>query len=184
MVIFRHRAFYLCASAAVCRLPMTAQPCTGQPSIWAFDSTSGLCMAYKPGFCQTNANKFYTKAECEEYCAMIKDGETMRKSLFALISCLSRKNIWTFVTSSSPRETFDVFLLFCRWSADIELSKRRHKHEDVTYKIRNNKIRCNRSSRQTINKGVNNLSCLSGMLLTSCGINGSLRGSIQKSRSI
>uniref|UniRef100_A0A3Q3FTI4 Protein AMBP n=1 Tax=Kryptolebias marmoratus TaxID=37003 RepID=A0A3Q3FTI4_KRYMA len=58
-----------CRTEAVCRLPMAAQPCTGQPSIWAFDASVGLCMAYKPGFCQTNANKFYTKAECEEYLA-------------------------------------------------------------------------------------------------------------------
>ncbi|XP_013859337.1 protein AMBP [Austrofundulus limnaeus] len=66
-----------CRTEAVCRLPMAAQPCTGQPSIWAFDATTGLCMAYKPGFCQTNANKFYTKAECEEYCGMIKGDDLL-----------------------------------------------------------------------------------------------------------
>ncbi|AWP15121.1 putative protein AMBP-like [Scophthalmus maximus] len=68
-----------CRSEAVCRLPMAAQPCTGQPPIWAFDSTSGLCVPYKQGFCQANANKFYSKAECEEYCGVIKDdGELLR----------------------------------------------------------------------------------------------------------
>lgn len=54
---------------------MAPQACTGQPSIWAFDSTSGLCVAYKTGFCQANANKFYTKAECDEYCGVEKDGK-------------------------------------------------------------------------------------------------------------
>ncbi|XP_017265903.1 protein AMBP-like [Kryptolebias marmoratus] len=66
-----------CRTEAVCRLPMAAQPCTGQPSIWAFDASVGLCMAYKPGFCQTNANKFYTKAECEEYCVMAKEDDLL-----------------------------------------------------------------------------------------------------------
>ncbi|XP_076614580.1 protein AMBP-like [Chaetodon auriga] len=62
-----------CRTEAVCRLPMAAQPCTGQPLIWAFDSTAGLCVAYKMGFCQANANKFYSRAECEEYCGVVKD---------------------------------------------------------------------------------------------------------------
>ncbi|XP_040915516.1 protein AMBP-like [Toxotes jaculatrix] len=62
-----------CRTEAVCRLPMAAQPCTGQPPIWAFDSTIGLCVPYKQGFCQTNGNKFYSKAECEEYCGVVKD---------------------------------------------------------------------------------------------------------------
>lgn len=62
-----------CRTEAVCRLPMAAEPCTGQPSIWAFDSTIGRCVPYKQGFCQTNSNKFYTKAECEEYCGVVKD---------------------------------------------------------------------------------------------------------------
>lgn len=60
---------------AVCRLPMAAQPCTGQPVIWAFDSTVGLCVPYKQGFCQANGNKFYSKAECDEYCGVEKDGK-------------------------------------------------------------------------------------------------------------
>ncbi|XP_027880865.1 protein AMBP-like [Xiphophorus couchianus] len=62
-----------CRTEAVCRLPMAPQPCTGQPAIWVFDASTGLCMPYKQGFCQPNANKFYTKAECEEYCGVMKD---------------------------------------------------------------------------------------------------------------
>ncbi|CAL8321228.1 unnamed protein product [Lota lota] len=62
-----------CRTEAACRLPMVAQPCTGQPAVWAFDSQSGLCVAYKPGFCQGNGNKFYSKAECEEYCGVVKE---------------------------------------------------------------------------------------------------------------
>ncbi|KAM7369127.1 hypothetical protein PAMP_013421 [Pampus punctatissimus] len=62
-----------CRTEAVCRLPMAVLPCTGQPSIWAFDSTNGLCVQYKKDFCQANANKFFTKAECEEYCGIVKD---------------------------------------------------------------------------------------------------------------
>ncbi|XP_029299861.1 protein AMBP-like [Cottoperca gobio] len=38
-----------CRTEAVCRLPMLPQPCTGQPPIWAFDSTNGLCVPYKQG---------------------------------------------------------------------------------------------------------------------------------------
>ncbi|KAM3874358.1 LOW QUALITY PROTEIN: protein AMBP-like [Diretmus argenteus] len=57
-----------CRTEAVCRLPMAAHNCTGQPPVWAFDSVSGLCLPYKQGFCQANGNKFYSKAECEEYC--------------------------------------------------------------------------------------------------------------------
>ncbi|MEQ2172045.1 hypothetical protein GOODEAATRI_016943 [Goodea atripinnis] len=71
----RTEGFILFDSPAVCRLPMAAQPCTGQPTIWAFDPSTGLCMHYKPGFCQSNANKFYTKSECEEYCGVVKDGK-------------------------------------------------------------------------------------------------------------
>uniref|UniRef100_A0A3B4T226 Protein AMBP n=1 Tax=Seriola dumerili TaxID=41447 RepID=A0A3B4T226_SERDU len=67
-----------CRTEAVCRLPLAAEPCTGQPPIWSFDSTMGLCVPYKQGFCQTNANKFYSKAECEEYCGVVKDGEIMQ----------------------------------------------------------------------------------------------------------
>uniref|UniRef100_A0A3Q0RB05 Protein AMBP n=1 Tax=Amphilophus citrinellus TaxID=61819 RepID=A0A3Q0RB05_AMPCI len=67
-----------CRTEAVCRLPMTAYPCTGQPPIWAFDSTAGLCVPYKQGFCQANGNKFYTKAECEEYCGVMKDEELLK----------------------------------------------------------------------------------------------------------
>uniref|UniRef100_A0A8P4KKQ3 Protein AMBP n=1 Tax=Dicentrarchus labrax TaxID=13489 RepID=A0A8P4KKQ3_DICLA len=69
-----------CRTEAVCRLPMAAQPCTGQPPIWAFDSTAGLCVLYKGGYCQTNANKFYTKAECEEYCGVVKDDAELLKA--------------------------------------------------------------------------------------------------------
>ncbi|XP_042365765.1 protein AMBP-like [Plectropomus leopardus] len=70
-----------CRTEAVCRLPMVAQPCTGQPPIWAFDSSVGLCMPYKHGYCQGNANKFYSKAECEEYCGMMnEEGELLRAS--------------------------------------------------------------------------------------------------------
>lgn len=53
---------------------MEAQPCTGQPPTWAFDSTAGLCVPYKSGYCQTNANKFYSKAECDEFCGVAKEG--------------------------------------------------------------------------------------------------------------
>uniref|UniRef100_A0A667ZV96 Protein AMBP n=1 Tax=Myripristis murdjan TaxID=586833 RepID=A0A667ZV96_9TELE len=67
-----------CRTEAVCRLPMAAHACTGEPPIWAFDSSAGLCVAYKQGFCQGNGNKFYTKAECEEYCGVAKEGESKR----------------------------------------------------------------------------------------------------------
>ncbi|XP_037340533.2 protein AMBP-like [Pungitius pungitius] len=68
-----------CRTEAVCRLPMAAHPCTGQPPIWAFDSSVGLCVPYKPGFCQGNANKFYSKSECREYCGAVNDeGELLR----------------------------------------------------------------------------------------------------------
>ncbi|XP_018536322.1 protein AMBP [Lates calcarifer] len=69
-----------CRTEAVCRLPMAPQPCRGQPPIWAFDSTVGLCVPYKHGFCQANANKFYTKAECEEYCGVVKDDAELLKA--------------------------------------------------------------------------------------------------------
>ncbi|XP_049460339.1 protein AMBP-like [Epinephelus fuscoguttatus] len=62
-----------CRTEAVCRLPLAPQSCTGQPSIWAFDSTMGLCVPYKQGYCQGNANKFYSKAECDEYCGVMND---------------------------------------------------------------------------------------------------------------
>uniref|UniRef100_H3D6Q0 Protein AMBP n=1 Tax=Tetraodon nigroviridis TaxID=99883 RepID=H3D6Q0_TETNG len=65
-----------CRTEAVCHLPMLAQPCSGQPPIWAFDSSAGLCVPYKVGFCQNNANKFYSKAECEEYCGKTQDDGT------------------------------------------------------------------------------------------------------------
>uniref|UniRef100_G3PZJ3 Protein AMBP n=1 Tax=Gasterosteus aculeatus TaxID=69293 RepID=G3PZJ3_GASAC len=68
-----------CRTEAVCRLPMVPQPCTGQPPIWAFDSSVGLCVPYKAGFCQGNANKFYSKSECREYCGAVNDeGELLR----------------------------------------------------------------------------------------------------------
>ncbi|XP_026154073.1 protein AMBP [Mastacembelus armatus] len=69
-----------CRTEAVCHLPMMAQPCTGQPSIWAFDSTAGLCVSYKQNFCQGNSNKFYSKAECEEYCGVVKDDAELLKT--------------------------------------------------------------------------------------------------------
>jgi len=69
-----------CRTEAVCRLPMAAFPCKGQLPVWAFDSTSGLCLAYKQGFCQGNGNKFYSKAECEEYCGVVKDEEILTVS--------------------------------------------------------------------------------------------------------
>ena len=60
---------------------MSPQPCSGHLPIWAFDSSAGLCVPYKVGFCQTNANKFYSKAECEEYCGKPEeDGETTKKT--------------------------------------------------------------------------------------------------------
>lgn len=62
-------------SAAACRLPMAPKSCTGQPKTWVFFSEFGLCVDYKPGYCQVNANKFYSKAECEEYCGVVKNGE-------------------------------------------------------------------------------------------------------------
>ncbi|XP_070780782.1 protein AMBP-like [Enoplosus armatus] len=69
-----------CRTEAVCRLPMAAEPCTGQPPIWAFDSSVGLCVPYKQGFCQANTNKFYSKAECQEYCgALNNEGELLEE---------------------------------------------------------------------------------------------------------
>ncbi|CDQ89261.1 unnamed protein product [Oncorhynchus mykiss] len=65
-----------CRTEAACRMPMDAQPCTGQPKIWAFDPNSGLCLEYKKDYCQGNSNKFYSKGECDEYCGVMKDGET------------------------------------------------------------------------------------------------------------
>uniref|UniRef100_UPI003AADD7DA protein AMBP-like n=1 Tax=Centroberyx gerrardi TaxID=166262 RepID=UPI003AADD7DA len=62
-----------CRTEAVCRLPMVAHACTGQPPAWVFDPVSGLCLQYKQGFCQGNGNRFYTKAECEEYCGVVRD---------------------------------------------------------------------------------------------------------------
>lgn len=71
--------FFCSISSAVCHLPMLAQPCSGQPPIWAFDSSAGLCVPYKVGFCQNNANKFYSKAECEEYCGKTQDDGEIKK---------------------------------------------------------------------------------------------------------
>uniref|UniRef100_A0A3Q2XC04 Protein AMBP n=1 Tax=Hippocampus comes TaxID=109280 RepID=A0A3Q2XC04_HIPCM len=59
-----------CRTEAVCRLPLSPVACTGEPLIWSFSSTLGECVPYKVGFCQTNGNKFYSKAECEEYCGV------------------------------------------------------------------------------------------------------------------
>ncbi|XP_056875607.1 protein AMBP [Takifugu flavidus] len=65
-----------CRTEAVCRLPMSPKPCSGQPPIWAFDSSAGLCVPYKVDFCQNNANKFYSKAECQEYCGKTEEDDT------------------------------------------------------------------------------------------------------------
>lgn len=73
--------FFCSISSAVCRLPMSPQPCSGQLPIWAFDSSAGLCVPYKVGICQTNANKFYSKAECEEYCGKTEEDGEIKKSL-------------------------------------------------------------------------------------------------------
>lgn len=64
----------------MCRLPLAPRSCPGHPPIWAFDPTMGLCVAYKKDFCQTNANMFYSKAECEEYCGVVKDGEMIKET--------------------------------------------------------------------------------------------------------
>ncbi|XP_024113575.1 protein AMBP [Oryzias melastigma] len=69
-----------CRPEAVCRLPIDVKPCMGSPPVWAFNSTSGLCMPSKQGYCQANGNKFYTKAECEEYCGVIKADEELLMS--------------------------------------------------------------------------------------------------------
>ncbi|XP_056146539.1 protein AMBP-like [Lampris incognitus] len=69
-----------CRTEAVCRLPMAAHPCTNQPLVWTFDSVTGLCLGYKKGFCQANGNRFYSKAECEEYCGVVKDDEELLKT--------------------------------------------------------------------------------------------------------
>ncbi|XP_061821997.1 protein AMBP [Nerophis lumbriciformis] len=64
-----------CRVAAVCRLPLAVEKCTGQPLTWSFDSNLGVCFPYKAGYCQLNGNKFYSKAECQEYC-QAKDEDT------------------------------------------------------------------------------------------------------------
>ncbi|KAJ0057334.1 hypothetical protein NL108_002287 [Boleophthalmus pectinirostris] len=69
-----------CRTEAVCRLPLVAEPCTAHSSTWAFDSSVGLCVPYKTGFCQTNGNKFYSKAECEEYCGVVRDDGDLLKA--------------------------------------------------------------------------------------------------------
>ncbi|XP_054613700.1 protein AMBP-like [Dunckerocampus dactyliophorus] len=70
-----------CRIAAVCRLPLVAEACTGQPLTWSFDSNLGVCLPYKAGFCQTNGNKFYSKSECEEYCGAKDEDATSAVSL-------------------------------------------------------------------------------------------------------
>ncbi|CAL8277995.1 unnamed protein product [Merluccius merluccius] len=62
-----------CRTEAACRLPMVPKDCVRQPIVWTFDATSGMCVSYKLGICQGNGNKFYTKAECEEYCGVVRD---------------------------------------------------------------------------------------------------------------
>ncbi|XP_077398765.1 protein AMBP [Vanacampus margaritifer] len=59
-----------CRTEAVCRLPLTAVACTGEAPNWSFSSILGECVPYKADFCQTNGNKFYSKAECDEYCGV------------------------------------------------------------------------------------------------------------------
>ncbi|KAJ3605486.1 hypothetical protein NHX12_027532, partial [Muraenolepis orangiensis] len=55
-----------CRTEAACRLPLVAQPCVGQPPVWAFDSQAGVCVTSMPGFCQGNGNQFYSQRECGE----------------------------------------------------------------------------------------------------------------------
>ncbi|XP_070707000.1 protein AMBP-like [Pempheris klunzingeri] len=69
-----------CRTEAVCRLPLAPRACSGQPPIWAFDSGMGLCVPYKKDYCQANANMFYSKAECEEYCGVEKDDADLVKA--------------------------------------------------------------------------------------------------------
>lgn len=72
---------------------MSPQPCVGQVPIWAFDSSAGLCVPYKVGICQANGNKFYTQAECEEYCGKTEEDGELKKGKKSLVSgllkCLS-----------------------------------------------------------------------------------------------
>ncbi|XP_042588179.1 protein AMBP-like [Cyprinus carpio] len=64
-----------CRTDAACRLPVDAGPCKVFSDLWAFDSASGKCVAFKYGGCKGNGNKFYSKKECEEYCSvMMKNG--------------------------------------------------------------------------------------------------------------
>lgn len=81
--------FFCSLASAACRLPMLSQPCSGQPPIWAFNSSAGLCVPYEVGNCQANANKFYTKAECEEYCGKPDTDGEKKKSGDVHISALS-----------------------------------------------------------------------------------------------
>ncbi|KAM9306600.1 protein AMBP [Pholidichthys leucotaenia] len=84
-----------CRTEAVCRLPMAVQPCSGHPPIWAFDSSAGQCVPYKPNFCQTNGNKFYSKAECEEYCGLIRDGQIRSPPINTAFDSLQGASVFT-----------------------------------------------------------------------------------------
>ncbi|XP_077353778.1 protein AMBP-like [Festucalex cinctus] len=59
-----------CRPEAVCRLPPTAVTCTGKLPNWSFNSTLGECVPYKAGYCPTNGNRFYSEAECNEFCGV------------------------------------------------------------------------------------------------------------------
>lgn len=94
--------FFCSLASAACRLPMLSQPCSGQPPIWAFNSSAGLCVPYEVGNCQANANKFYTKAECEEYCGKPDvDGEKKKIWRCAHLCTLGPLEILFFNLSNS-----------------------------------------------------------------------------------
>ncbi|XP_030369667.1 kunitz-type serine protease inhibitor spermatin-like [Scaptodrosophila lebanonensis] len=68
--------YQLETNKAICELPPDYGRCSKYTKMWYYDNERRRCKTFIYSVCGGNANRFYTKRECEEFCRYDASVET------------------------------------------------------------------------------------------------------------
>lgn len=100
-----HFDFSWFTAGNICYLPMIEGPCRGFILQWFYNLNTSRCEQFVYGGCGGNANRFNTKAKCQQRCAGMDTSRLIK--LFCAADCFFR-NPLNFVFNSLVHPTFCI----------------------------------------------------------------------------